>query len=131
VRAFAVRVLEQAGFTVLEARDGNEAVARVERHRGPLDIIVTDVVMPGPTGPVTVERIRAMRPGVPALFVTGYASRSITSERGLGTALLQKPFRHVALLERIEALLAQGHVEAPGPAMAPAPAPDPARRPLS
>ena len=75
-------------------------------HEGRLDVIVTDVVMPGPTGPVTVERIRAMRPGVPALFVTGYASRTITAERGLGTAVLQKPYRGQALLARIEALLA-------------------------
>ena len=106
LRGFAVRVLEQAGFTVLEARNGDEAVTRVAGHEGRLDVIVTDVVMPGPTGPVTVERIRAMRPGVPALFVTGYASRTITAERGLGTAVLQKPYRGQALLARIEALLA-------------------------
>jgi len=71
--------------------------------------------MPGPTGPVTVERIRAMRPGVPALFVTGYASRSITSERGLGTSLLQKPYRQAALLERIEALLSSAEHARPEP----------------
>jgi two-component system cell cycle sensor histidine kinase/response regulator CckA len=105
VRSFAIRVLDRAGFTILEARDGTEAVDLVARYAGPLDLVLTDVVMPGPSGPATVERIRALRPGVPALFVTGYSGRPIPMEPSSVTAVLPKPYSSGDLLEQIEALL--------------------------
>lgn len=100
LRAMIAEILEAAGFRVLESPDPRDAVLRAERHEGLLDLIVTDVVMPGMSGPDLVEVVRGRRPGVKTLFMSGYTNEAIGRQGVLepGTHFLQKPFTSDALL---------------------------------
>jgi PAS domain S-box-containing protein len=109
VRSVTVRALRAAGHPVLVAGTGAEAIALAARHPGRIDVVVSDVVMPGLSGPQLVKELRIARPGLRALFVSGY-SQDAVAERGVlgGVELLPKPFTSAALLERVRALCAAG-----------------------
>jgi len=107
VRRLVKRVLEGAGYDVLDAEDGESALALADARQGALDLLVTDVVMPGMGGLELAERLAERRPDLPVLFLSGYPQ-----ERGGGGAFplppdrfLQKPFRDGELLDRIARLL--------------------------
>jgi two-component system cell cycle sensor histidine kinase/response regulator CckA len=105
VRGYSVRVLEHAGFAVLQARNGAEAIELARANADGIDLIMTDVVMPGLTGPQTVHQIRAICPEVPALLVSGYAERGIGALGLESSRYLQKPFEAAELLDAIHGLL--------------------------
>ena len=94
VRVLARRVLEQAGYAVLEAEDGVEGARVAEGFDGDIDLLLTDVVMPNLGGRALVERLRAARPRMAVLFISGYPDGEV--ERGGltsgGAAYLEKPF---------------------------------------
>jgi CheY-like chemotaxis protein len=108
VRRFVRQVLEQHGYVVLEAMDHPSALAVVQQRRETIDIIVTDVVMPRGTGPELVRALAPILPGVPALFISGYAdavlARQVTFPKA--SHFLQKPFSAADLLARIRQILA-------------------------
>jgi two-component system, cell cycle sensor histidine kinase and response regulator CckA len=108
VRALTVRALRGSGYAVLEASDGEEAL-RVAAGvgSGPLDVLVTDVVMPRMGGEELAERIRALRPGVKVLFISGYTEHGVPMQGGpaAGAAFLQKPFTPTALAREIRQLI--------------------------
>src|SRR5579862_1812601 len=88
VRRYAARVLANEGYAVVEAGDGVEALDRCQTEAS-VDLVVTDVVMPRMGGRILVERLRAIRPDLPVVFMSGYAEDPI----GLPSALfLEKPF---------------------------------------
>jgi len=98
VREIARRVLSKAGYAVIEARYGSEALDLAAEHPG-IDLVLSDVVMPGLSGPEVVLRLRAMRPKIVPLFMSGYAPES---EGPLGGAeLVRKPFTGPDLLAAI------------------------------
>jgi CheY-like chemotaxis protein len=103
------RVLTNGGYTVLAAGDGQEALGLVEAHAGPIDIIVTDVIMPLMSGPELAARIRKRNPGVRLLYVSGYTSDQLRSQTELGAdaTLLPKPFTSDGLLRKIREVLDQ------------------------
>ncbi len=107
VRSFAVRVLARAGYRVLSAATGETALAAARAHDGPIDLVISDVVMPGMTGPEFAARIAVDRPGVRVLFTSGYAEDAITERGGVaeGGAYLSKPYSVDLLLERVRELL--------------------------
>ncbi|MEZ4363273.1 MAG: response regulator [Kofleriaceae bacterium] len=98
--------LEGQGYTVLEARDGDEALRLAELHPERIDLLVTDVVMPGLGGRAVAERLRARRRGVKVLYMSGYAgdfgaeARRVEDDR-----MLQKPFAPRDLLLRVREAL--------------------------
>jgi two-component system cell cycle sensor histidine kinase/response regulator CckA len=104
VREFARRALEQAGYTVLSTGGGEEAIRESERWPGWIDVILTDVVMPGMHGPAVVERVRTQRPGISVLFTSGYAEDAVAQGGELGTygAFLPKPFTADSLIRAIQ-----------------------------
>ncbi len=107
VRGFATRVLERQGYTVLLASDGQEALGVLEDHRGEIDVVVTDVVMPQLGGQALLEAAQAVRPGIRFVLMSGYTDSQIdpaTLER-TDVVFLQKPFEPPQLLEAIEGLL--------------------------
>jgi CheY-like chemotaxis protein len=73
LRELASSVLESAGYTVLVARDGREALERLEQHPGRVDLVFTDVVLPGMSGRRLAEEITLSHPGMRILFTSGYA----------------------------------------------------------
>jgi PAS domain S-box-containing protein len=108
VRAFSAEVLRELGYTVREAVDGPSALRLLEREDGRVDLLFTDVVLPGGmTGSTLAEHARRARPGVKVLFTTGYARNAIVHHGRLdpGVELITKPFSYADLAGRIRDLL--------------------------
>ncbi|HUP36580.1 MAG TPA: response regulator [Candidatus Limnocylindria bacterium] len=103
VRALARDVLEMNGYRVLEALDVADATRLSETHPGTIDLLITDVVMPGTSGPELARRLRVHRPGLRVLCMSGYpesADQRIEGEAGWN-AWLQKPFTPDVLMEKV------------------------------
>jgi signal transduction histidine kinase/CheY-like chemotaxis protein len=94
VRELARDILEQHGYTVLDARDGDSAWQLFEAHRDRIDLLLTDVVMPGPSGRVLADKVTAARPDMKVLYMSGYTDQAIVHHGVLeqGIAYLEKPF---------------------------------------
>jgi len=100
-------ILERKGYTVLQARDGLEAVERYEALGNQIDLIIMDMIMPHVSGKEAFEAIRAKSPGVRVLFTSGYSAGLIQSrdDLGAGTDFLMKPMAPVDLLRKIRGIL--------------------------
>jgi signal transduction histidine kinase len=108
VRAYTVGVLRDLGYRVLESHDGSSAIRLLERQEGHVDLLFTDVVLPGGmTGAEVANQARTMRPEIKVLFTTGYARNAIVHHGRLdpGVALLTKPFSYSELASRIREIL--------------------------
>jgi PAS domain S-box-containing protein len=108
VRRLARHVLTSYGYSVLDARDGEEALAIAARHNGTIDLLVADVIMPGLSGPDLAERLTRTIPGMKVLYTSGYAE-SATRRLGVkeGLSLLSKPFLPGDLLHKVRETLEQ------------------------
>ena len=108
VRGLIVEVLEGVGLRALQAADGPEGLEAIE-HGGRIDLLITDVGLPGLNGRQLAEMARTRRPDLPVLFITGYAPgpyrRDATEELPQGMEVLGKPFTLQALRDRIGAML--------------------------
>ncbi|MBM4195045.1 MAG: response regulator [Gemmatimonadetes bacterium] len=99
-------LLQAEGYSVLTAKNGLEAIALESRHRGRIDALVTDVIMPGMGGRELSERIRKARPGIRVLYVSGYANNELDLPGSdLNCAFLAKPFTGRVLAAAIRELL--------------------------
>ncbi len=101
------RILEGCGYNVLAARTPGDALSLAEGHEGPIHLLVTDVVMPEMNGRDLKERISALRPGLKALYMSGYTANVIAHHGvlGEGVQFLQKPFSVRALAEKVREVL--------------------------
>jgi len=108
VRTVASRALADAGLAVVEAANGEEALERARSHEGPIDLLVTDVVMARMGGPDLARSLKADRPHVRVLFVSGYSRQGHVPPADLaaGMDFLEKPFTPKLLVERVSRLLA-------------------------
>ena len=99
LRTLARELLEASGYRVIEAPGGAEALALAAGHSGPIHALLTDVVMPGMSGPALANRLKSMRPEMVVLFMSGYTDDALGHHGALtpGTLLLQKPFSHESL----------------------------------
>jgi CheY-like chemotaxis protein len=99
VRGFARRTLSRLGYTVLEAADGAAAQAQSSAHQGGIDLLLTDVIMPGLLGHQLAEQLAAVRPGLRVLYVSGFTENSVIHQGvpDAGIAFLPKPFSAEAL----------------------------------
>jgi len=86
--------LKIRGYTVVEARSATDAIHFTERHKGPIDLVLTDVVMPGMKGRELVERLTNLRPGVKVLYMSAYTEDAVINYGILdpGMAFIEKPF---------------------------------------
>jgi PAS domain S-box-containing protein len=105
VRRVIVRMLESAGYRVIEASDGAEALAVIAVHHEEVDAVVTDVSMPVMDGITMARELRRSRPDLPLLFISGNAEAGILDEFGAGVSMLSKPFPSARLLTTINAML--------------------------
>jgi CheY-like chemotaxis protein len=108
VRRVTMRTLERAGYRVVGAGDAAEALDRFREGAVAFDLVVTDVIMPGLSGRALVAELERLRPGIRALYVSGYtrdalASRDVADE---GIHFLPKPFTPATLLDRVREVLA-------------------------
>ena len=108
IRALLARQLERAGFKVVEAANGYEALTTWRGAPETIDIIVSDIVMPVMDGPTMVDRVRADRSDLPVVFISGYPGAADASERDTPLPdgrLLRKPFAAAELVQAIRAAL--------------------------
>ncbi len=107
VRDLAATVLEGAGYTVLCAADGGEALARCGEASGQIDVLVTDMVMPTMSGRELAERVLELQPAAHVVLMSGYSEEvpSIAREDDVGARFLQKPFRPNELLRCVRELI--------------------------
>jgi signal transduction histidine kinase/CheY-like chemotaxis protein len=108
VREIAVAILRSLGYRVLEASDGDEGLLVFGAHAAEIDMLLTDVVLPGKVrGRALAERITAMRPEVKVLFMSGYTENSIVHHGRLddGVQLLGKPFKREQLAHKVAEIL--------------------------
>ncbi len=106
VRRLARRILEEVGYTVLEARGATEALRISEGWDGPIDLLLTDVVMPELNGRELAERLSVLRPRIQILYISGYTDHEILDGIiGPGNNFLQKPFTPEALTNKVREAL--------------------------
>ncbi len=113
VRGLIVEVLTELGYRVIEASDGPEGL-EVLRSRRRIDLLITDIGLPGLNGRQVADAGRALRPGLKTLFMTGYAENAALAPGFLqpGTAIITKPFTIEALAARVNAII-EAPAEAP------------------
>jgi PAS domain S-box-containing protein len=117
VRATVVRILSEAGYTMLNTSSADDATQVSRRHRARIDLLLTDVVMPGLTGHDLAKRLREGRPALRVIYMSGHTGRDIgTPPRGLpvvGAPTISKPFAPAALLELVRRVLDADISDAP------------------
>jgi two-component system cell cycle sensor histidine kinase/response regulator CckA len=106
LRRLACRTLAQCGYTVFAAADATEAL-KVSDEASALDLLLTDIVMPGMSGPMLASELVARRPGLLVLFMSGYTDETVVRHGVLeaGTAFLQKPFTSAGLASKVRQVL--------------------------
>lgn len=113
VRALAREVLEAKGYRILEAGNAEEALRVAQEHADPIDLLLTDVVMPGLHGHELAAQLRAQRPGLKVLYMSGFVlaqaqHEMLETRAGLepGSPLLPKPFSSESLARKVGEVLA-------------------------
>jgi signal transduction histidine kinase/CheY-like chemotaxis protein len=102
LRHAVVEILRSSGYKVLEAQTAPEAVEIAEQHSGKLDILLTDIVMPGLRGPELARRVTEIHPGIHVIYMSGYAEGFPEAQLPPNSTFLQKPFRFATLLEQLK-----------------------------
>ena len=107
VRELVQEVLQAEGYTVLTAADGDEGIHLCTAYDGPIDLLLTDVVMPSRSGPEMAQHILLMYPAIKVVYMSGYASDAMGDHGVLdpGTAFLQKPFTPDILIRKVRETL--------------------------
>lgn len=108
LRAAARRTLDAAGYKVLTAVDGNDALLTVAQHKGDVDLLLTDVVMPHMSGTALAEELSKLHPTLKILYVSGYMDKAAIVQEGAlaaGTQFLGKPFTQADLTRKVREVL--------------------------
>ncbi len=107
VRELAARILRDRGYRVLEAASGQEALQMAQEYMGTIQLVLTDVVMPGISGRNLVSRLEESRPTIKSLFVSGYTDNAIVHHGILDSnvAFLQKPFTVERIIRKVREVL--------------------------
>jgi len=107
VRDVVTCMLESDGLTILQASGGEEALALARRGEAPIDLLLTDIVMPGMSGVELADRLERERPGMRILFMTGFAEEAVVKEGILGKRreCIGKPFTQEQIAKRVRELL--------------------------
>jgi two-component system cell cycle sensor histidine kinase/response regulator CckA len=107
VRIAVREALRMSGYMVLEASDGSEALRISASHQGPIHLLLTDVVLPGMSGPELAQRLQSGRPALRMLYMSGYPHDAIASHGvvGAATLLLQKPFTPDVVARKVREIL--------------------------
>jgi PAS domain S-box-containing protein len=110
VRDLVLRILRPQGYTLLEARDGQDALQQAADHAGHIHLLLTDVVMPGLNGQLLSRQLSKLRPGLKVLFTSGYTDDMIAHHGVLdpGVAFLEKPFSPIVLARKVREVLDAG-----------------------
>jgi len=104
------QMLEEQGHTVISAANGNSALELVQSHLGHIDVLLTDVVMRGGSGPELAARLLAANPGLKVIYMSGYTGELMARDELIkpGFIFLEKPFTRIALMEAIQSVSGRG-----------------------
>ena len=107
VRGLTRKILMQAGYNVLDAKGGDEAIRLCHAHAGPIDLLLTDVVMPEVSGKEVADRLLELRPSIRVLYMSGYTDEAIVQHGVLdaNVKFIQKPFTWVGLTRKVREVL--------------------------
>jgi len=107
VRGLTKNILMQAGYNVLDAKGGEEAIRICRAHNGPIDLLLTDVVMPEISGKEVADRLLELRPTIRVLFMSGYTDEAIVQHGVLdaNVEFIQKPFTWLGLTRKVRDVL--------------------------
>ena len=108
IKMLVQMALERHGFVVLTAESGSEALRLAAAHQGPIDLLITDVVMPDLRGPDLARRLVAERPGLTTLFMSGYMDDALGDDNTALPVLvdfIHKPFLPSALVAKVREIL--------------------------
>jgi DNA-binding NtrC family response regulator len=107
VRGLTRKILMQAGYNVLDAKGGEEALRVCRVYAGPIDLLLTDVVMPEISGKEVADRLAELRPAIRVLFMSGYTDEAIVQHRVLdaNVEFIQKPFTWIGLTRKVRDVL--------------------------
>jgi two-component system cell cycle sensor histidine kinase/response regulator CckA len=108
VREVAREILQLEGYSVIEASNPYEALERYEQHGAEIQLLLTDVVMPGMDGRDLAEKLTQKQPSIKSIFMSGYTENALLRRgvRDLNAAYLQKPFTLQALLDKVRQVIA-------------------------
>jgi DNA-binding response OmpR family regulator len=127
VRTLTQLILQRSGYQVLDARNGQDGLAIVQSHPGSIDLLVTDVLMPGLSGGALATQAVKLRPSLKVLFVSGHIENAIATDGPTATvSFLQKPYAPGELATKVRAVLdaapaaAKAAGRGPGPGKGPA-----------
>jgi signal transduction histidine kinase len=106
IRRLAREIMQRAGYTVIDAGDAPQAMELLDKH-GPIDLLLTDLIMPGPSGVELSEQVRKQQPHVQVLYMSGYTDNAILRDGMLGDSatFLQKPFTPEELLRKLRSVM--------------------------
>jgi two-component system, cell cycle sensor histidine kinase and response regulator CckA len=110
-RKFMSRVLEDAGYTVLEGADHDEALVIHGQDPGKIDVLITDISLPGVNGYVLARVLLDREPGMNVIFISAVAGSELCRYYGMATSdvhFLEKPFNGIGLLQRVRQVLEEG-----------------------
>ena len=104
MRGVAARLLRARGYEVIEACDGEQALEIAQAHAGEIDLMISDVIMPGLDGPTLLKRARPHLGDIPVMFISGYAEAEFSDllEGESGVTFLPKPIEIKTLAERVK-----------------------------
>jgi|ERR1700722_6608780 two-component system cell cycle sensor histidine kinase/response regulator CckA len=107
IRKLVGAMVTQFGYTVLTADSGDHAITVYKNHKSPIDLLITDVVAPGMSGPMLADKLSAIQPDLKVLYISGYDNTHVVQKYVVekGHVLLGKPFTMEELHSRVSALL--------------------------
>jgi CheY-like chemotaxis protein len=107
LRPLICDILRKEGYNVLEAQNGDEALLAWQQYQGPIDLVLTDMVMPNMSGKELVERLRLLQPEIKVIYMSGYESSILSAGNKFGSnaIFLQKPFRPAELSKMVRDIL--------------------------
>jgi CheY-like chemotaxis protein len=117
VRKLVGAMVGQSGYNVLTADSGEHALTLYRNHKGPIDLLITDVIAPGMSGPMLADKLTALQPGLKVMYISGYDNTHVVQKYVVekGHVLLAKPFTLNELSDKVQEMLHGEHVRASRP----------------
>jgi CheY-like chemotaxis protein len=108
VRKLVSAMVGQFGYAVLTADSGEHALTLYKNHKGPIDLLITDVIAPGMSGPMLADKLTEIQPGLKVLYISGYDNTHVVQKYVVekGHALLTKPFTVDEMKKKVREILA-------------------------
>src|SRR5512141_1966366 len=114
VRKLVGAMVGQFGYQVMTADSGEHALTLYKHHKGPIDLLITDVIAPGMSGPMLADKLTALQPGLKVMYISGYDNTHVVQKYVVekGHVLLAKPFTLNELSDKVQEMLHGEHARA-------------------